>query len=396
MNLWKSTTGMMQLEITSADLAQCLSAISVANIPIFRVQTISGLVMRLMVFRKDYPDIRTLCERRGETVKICRKQGLYWTMKGILARPVLCMGLLVLLIGTLMIPRFVFFVQVTGNTSVPANRILEAAKESGITFGASRRDVRSESVKNSLLSKIPELKWAGVNTRGCVAVISVREKSLEPETEDNHLVSSIVADRDGIVLNCTAERGNLLCSAGQAIREGEVLISGYTDCGISIQATRAKGEVYAQTKRQLTVITPRKWIYKTFERGRKYAFTLLIEKKRINLWKDSGISDTTCGRMYKEYYITLPGGFRLPIALGVEVRTQWDLSPGALETGDILSREFAQNYLTHQMVAGTIVQGRETLAQDEMRYMLQGSYVCAEMIGREKSEKMGEGNEQTD
>jgi hypothetical protein len=175
-----------------------------------------------------------------------------------------------------------------------------------------------------------------------------------------------------------------------------VLISGYTDCGISIQATRAKGEVYARTLRDLTTITPRKWVRRAVETDRKYVITLLIEKNRINLWKDSGISDATCGRMYKEYYVTLPGGFRLPVALCVEVFSQWDLTSGILEAENTFSQEFAKGYLTRQMVAGTIVQSRETLTQDELRYVLQGSYICEEMIGREKSEKLGEANEQTD
>lgn len=396
MNIWKSIAGMMELEITSADISRCLSAISEANVAIFHVQSDSPLVAKFRIYRKDYPFIRKLCEKRGETIKIQSRSGLFWIGKTLMKRPLLSISMLVLLLGTLMIPRFVFFVQVTGNVSVPKKQILEAAKESGIAFGASRREVRSERVKNALLSQIPQLQWAGINTRGCVAVISVREKTTTQDPDEEHCVSSIVAARDGVVLNCTASRGNLLCAEGQGVREGEVLISGYTDCGISIQATRAKGEVYARTLRELTTVTPRKWVRRTAETDSKYVITLLVEKNRIILWKDSGISDVTCGRMYKEYYVTLPGGFRLPVALCVEVFSQWDLTSGILEAENTFSQEFAKAYLTRQMVAGTIVQSRETLTQDELRYVLQGSYICEEMIGREKSEKLGEANEQTD
>lgn len=46
-------------------------------------------------------------------------------------------------------------------------------------------------MKNALLSAIPELQWAGVNTYGCRAVISVRERTLperkpEPENRGQH------------------------------------------------------------------------------------------------------------------------------------------------------------------------------------------------------------------
>ena len=43
--------------------------------------------------------------------------------------------------------------------------------------------IRSEKVKNSLLQRIPQLQWAGINTDGCVAVISVREKTAIKNSE---------------------------------------------------------------------------------------------------------------------------------------------------------------------------------------------------------------------
>ena len=396
MNLWKSIAGMVEVEITGADIARCFSDVSREDIQIFHVQQVSDLTAKLWISRKDYKKLLALCDRRGETLKLCKRKGIYWAGKNLLARPVLTIGILCLLAATLMIPRYVFFVEVTGNEAVPKNRILEAADACGIGFGASRREVRSEKVKNALLSIVPELQWAGVNTRGCVAVISVRERTVTQKESDKHQVSSIVAGHDGVIISCTATRGNLLCTPGQAVQAGEVLISGYTDCGISIQATRAQGEIFAQTMRQMTVVTPSQWMIRTLERERKYALSLLIEKKRINLWKDSGISDATCDRMYKEYYVTLPGGFRLPIALCVETVTVWETAFCTMESGEIMAPDFAGGYLAGQMAAGSVVQARETLEAEDDCYVLKGSYVCHEMIGREKSEKMGEENEQTD
>ena len=396
MNLWRSIAGIVEVEITGADIARCFSAVTCEEISIFRVQSVSDLTVRLWIYRKDYRKLLSLCEKRGETVKLRKRKGIYWTGKRLFGRPILSAGIVCLLTATLMIPRYVFFVEVTGNETVPDHSILEAASRCGIGFGATRREVRSEKVKNALLSEVPELQWAGVNTRGCVAVISVRERAETEMEAENHRVSSIVASQDGVIVSCTATRGNLLCVRGQAVRAGEVLISGYTDCGISIQATRAQGEVYAQTMRQMKVITPSQWACRMSEGKKKYKVSLLIEKKRINLWKDSGISDVTCGRMYKEYYVTLPGGFRLPIALCVETVTDWETASCIIESVDEMATEFAREYLTGQMVAGSILQASESLETEDNCYVLRGSYVCHEMIGREKSEKMGEENEQTD
>lgn len=395
MNLWKSLTGMVEVELTSAEPGAAFHAGNEQNIPMFDVRQYGDLTARFRIYRRDYRRLASLCQRRGENLRIIRRRGIYWTGKRLLQRPVLLLGLMFLLFLVLFLPTRVFFIRVEGNSTVPTRKILAAAEESGICFGASRREVRSEKMKNALLSAVPELQWAGVNTSGCVATISVRERT-DPEQCQNEeaAVSSIVAARDGVIYSCTVTRGNALCRVGQAVKEGQVLISGYTDCGISIRATKAEGEIYAETIRDLVVVTPSEWEERTdiSQTARKYS--LIIGKKRINLWKGSGIWDTSCGRMYTEYALTLPGGFRLPIALAVEEYTFYEttvseiLQPAAEEA---LSA-FAGSYLAGQMVAGNILRRLETVFLEDGIYRMEGKYDCFEMIGRVQREQIGEYN----
>ena len=172
-------------------------------------------------------------------------------------------------------------------------------------------------MKNSLLEALPELEWAGINTYGCTAVISVSEKTQSSESSDKHKVSSIVAERDGIISSCTVIRGNPVCKIGEAVRAGETLVSGYTDCGIKIQATRAQAEIYATTMRQLTVLSPLDYIQEGQIRCEETKYSLILGKKRINLSKDSGNFTSVCDKMYWQYYCVLPGGFQLPISVVV-------------------------------------------------------------------------------
>ena len=166
------------------------------------------------------------------------------------------------------------------------DKILSAAEDCGIVFGASRRRVRSEKTKNALLSAIPQLQWAGVNTSGCVATISVRERTEAVQAEDSKFIQSIVAIRDGYVLSATVTEGTGLVIPGQSVQKGQILISGYTDCGICIRAEGAAGEVMAQTSRELEAVMPAKYDQRTQNREVRKHYSLLIGKKRIKLWKD--------------------------------------------------------------------------------------------------------------
>ena len=394
MALWKKISGHTELEIISAEPEAMLQALNDAGIEIQNIKPVKDLTYRIMVRRRDCAKTIRLCGQRGENVYIIHKYGLFFDAFWGNKRPILILGAILLVLILLILPNRILFVKVNGNMRIPERRIIEVAQRCGIDIGASRRQVRSEQVKNALLSAVPELQWAGVNTEGCVAKISVRERNEEEEKEDGKGVVSIVAGIDGYVLWSEAEKGTILTQPGEAVEEGQTLISGYVDCGSHVQVDQAKGEVYAQTDRTITVVMPaeRKKRSNKIENRKKYS--LLIGKKRINLWKDSGILDSSCGRMYEEYYVTLLGGFYLPIALCVDSYCSYETMQMQVppeEAEDELAA-FAKKHLGGQMIAGVISSERYLVTEDNGVFRLDGDYVCTEMIGRERKEKIGDTN----
>ena len=394
MNWLSYFAGQLTVELTGADIAGTLHALSERGIILLKTIPIDDLTVQLSIGRKDYPRIREIAEKRGDTLVVRNRLGLYWKFRELLNRPVLILGLCLLLILTAYLPTKIFFVQVEGNVVIPTRLILEKAGECGIGFGASRRAVRSERMKNTLLEAVPQLQWAGVNTRGCVAVISVRERAEEKETAEPSAFGHIVALMDGYILSCTATKGNLICGPGQAVVEGQILISGYTDTGLCIRAEQAQGEIYGRTIRTLELITPSDTMKKTDKGEEIRKISLLIGKKRINLWKDSGIWDTTCDRMYEEYYITLPGGFQLPAALTVERYVSRELSETEIpqEEAQQLLESTAQRYLKGQMLAGSIQDSQPEFTAEPGIIQMAGKFDCVELIGVMQRLQIGETN----
>lgn len=395
MDLMSSAMGMIRVEIVSANTAGALENLNKVGIPVFDVKALDELRVALSIDRKDYAKVQSVCRKRGEKLILRKKIGIYWIFRELLRRPLLMAGLVFLLTAGALVPSRILFVQVEGNQTIPDNRILAAAQDLGLGFGTIRRQIRSERIKNALLEEIPQLQWVGVNTRGCVAVIQVRERSEVEYREQMPAVSSIVAASDGIVLSATATSGNLLCVPGQAVTAGEVLISGYTDCGICIQATRAQGEVYARTKHTLSVIAPSVRLQRRVCTEKRVRYSLIFGKKRINLWKGSGISGAVCGRMYEVYNFTLPGGLKLPVVLIKETLSFWETEETfcqetALQTA---VESYAGTYLKSQMIAGTVDSQFIRIRWAENTCCLEGTFHCVEMIGRQKTEQIGEEHE---
>ena len=384
----------LEVELISASIEETLESVNAAFVDIKHLSRPEELRCIFRIAGKDYTALSAICQKRGDLLKVRKKTGIRTFRKKILARPVLLIGSLLLALFILFLPTRVLFVRAEGNIRIPEKQILEAAESCGIRFGASRKDVRSEKTKNALLSGIPELQWAGVNTYGCVAVISVRERESGIVQAENIPTASLIAERDGYILSCTATRGTLLVQPGQSVQKDQILISGYTDCGTCIQATCAQGEITALTNRDVAFISPVSWTRYGEVLALKHKYSLLIGKKRINLWKDSGIIPGSCGRMYLEYYITLPGGFRLPLGLCIEKyrlrEQQAFLYPK--DEAEVLLKYAARTELSSQMVAGKFLREIQHISCENGVYRLSGRYACMEMIGKLRQEQIGDTN----
>ncbi|MDD5954259.1 MAG: sporulation protein YqfD [Firmicutes bacterium] len=395
MGIFRSLAGSARLELTSADVSAALRDINAAMIRVWDVRIVGDLTVQFTASQKSIRFIEKIAERKGERLNVIGRSGLFWPIMGLRNRPVLVFGMAFLFALAIFVPGRVLFVRVEGNAAVPGEMILEAAQDAGICFGASRRAVRSEKVKNRLLGVMPQLQWAGVNTYGCTAVITVRERAQEQETKEEYPVSSIVASCDGVITSCTVTRGSGLCAVGQAVQKGQVLISGYVDCGQSITVTRSQGEIFAQTRHELTIVTPSETMAREELRDQRTYYGFRIGKKRINFVKGSGISDGTCVKMYQEYQLTLPGGHRLPISLVKETVLTYDLKP--CERSDVVVKrqlsDFAKGYLQDHLVALVVLNAQEELTAEENRFLFHGYYHCTEMIGRERAEQIGEFHE---
>ena len=385
---------MVRIRWSSANVPRAMDMLTKYGVTVYDGQEVDEVTMYFSVRRGDLVTARWVAKRLGDQLEIVGKLGWYWRIAALRKRPVLLLGALLLVALTLLLPTRVLFFRVEGNGYVPANRILEAAERCGIEFGANRREVRSERMKNRLLEEVPQLQWAGVNTYGCVAVISVREKPTETKDERTPAIHSMVAARDGVILSATATKGNLLCAPGQVVKQGQILISPYLDCGICLRLEDAEGEIMAQTRREIGAVTPVESAKKGAVRDEQVRYSLLIGKKRINLRKDSGIWDGSCGRMYEEYYITLPGGFRLPLGLSKETVIFYELTPAEAEPAQVerLMVGFAEEQLLASMVAGQIQEGKTDFQRSGGIYVLSGRYRCTEMIGRARKEQIGDTN----
>ena len=111
----------------------------------------------------------------------------------------------------------------------------------------------------------------------------------------------------------------------------------------------------------------------------------------INFCNHSGIRDATCVKMYLEDYCSLPGNFRLPVALITEKYLYYPLISNPQTDGNVdwLPSALREQLLT-QLIAGEILDESLRFENADGVCRLLGEYACHEMIGRVKCEEIVE------
>lgn len=389
--IWWLIRGSVRLRLTAADPERSLRKLT-QTLRLEDVQRPSHLVVEFTVSSSDLDTVRAVADRYGDRLEILEKRGFPQAVENWLRYPAICVTVLALIWASFWISGRVLFFRVEGNQTIPDRQIIQEASACGLHFGAARAEVRSEQLKNRLLEAFPELSWAGVNTSGSVAVIMVQERQRPPE-EERLLPGNILASADGIITSVTVTSGTPMCAVGDGVREGQTLISGYTDLGLCTHVEAAEGEVFALTERLIRAILPRETFVQAGEPEIVKKYSLLIGKNRINFYSDSGILYTGCGKMIKIRVLTLPGGWTLPAALIEETYAVSETVSTERRTEDteVMLEAAARRELEQQMIAGQI-RGAETAFSEEDGYRLTMLCRCHEMIGRRSSGIMTEGD----
>ena len=203
----------------------------------------------------DYRRLRPLARRAGVRMRIREKHGIFHRFRHRRLRAgVICGTFLFLLLLQLLSSR-IWIIRIVGNDTVSEDKIREVLASDGIREGSSFAAVDLTSLRLTSLQKLPELTWLGVHQSGSILTVEVTERASEPPTEDTS-PANIIAACDGIVLRIDTLRGQAVVNAGDAVRKGDLLISGITESKVGPTLKRAEGTVLAHTSHTLTVTVP--------------------------------------------------------------------------------------------------------------------------------------------
>ena len=385
MNWARHITGWVTAEITGAEPERMLRALAERGITFWGATPPRDYKLTVQVPQSAARLIRPLAAANGCEGIILARHGLPAAFHKVRHRYMLlaCIGFVaaLLYVGS----AFVWDIEISGNETVPEGVIRQALQVCGVDIGAYWPGFSQDQIRNSVLLRVPELRWMTVNMRGSHAQVIVRERWEHLPVVDRRTPTKIVAAKAGLVENVQALHGTAETDENMAVLPGQTLIGGYmTGRDGVIGPGRAIGTVTARTWYELTAKCPVETAVKTPSGEKHTRWALILGKKRINFYKGSSICPAGCDKIIVEYTPRSEGLFTLPVTLEKTVYTAYETKPEPSDGREALEYQLMERLEALIGQDGEVLSSVFTASENNGALTVTLRAECREQIGREE------------
>ncbi len=198
---------------------------------------------------RDFRNLR-LIKPENSGVHILKRRGLPFVTERYKNRVGIPVGLILFFIILQLLSGYIWVIDINGNHKVSDSEIKAACQKIGITEGIAANSIYPKAKRESLLLELDEIAWAGINIEGSRLTVNVTE--VKGKTEDKGF-SNLKASCDGIIEKIDVISGTSVVKVGQAVKKGDLLVSGIIETADGTRFVNSKGTVTAKVKKELVL-----------------------------------------------------------------------------------------------------------------------------------------------
>ena len=387
--------GMVTLKLTGPFPERLINLCAQEGIEFWAMEWLDEHTVRLTTRRHTLERLAGLAEKAGCELTRESSRGLPDFLGRFRTRYAFLVGLVLALTAVSFLSRFVLTIEVVGNETVPTAVILSQLRQLGVRPGVYGPSLDRNQLAQQALLELDGLAWMGINLYGTRLEVIVREVVKMPERLDESGFFDIVSKADGVVLHLEPEQGDALVQEGEAVAEGDVLISGtvtleppqYSDLPFRYYQTHARGRVWARTWRTLSAAIPLEAEVKDYTGEEKSVWSLALFERRIKIFGSTSISWPMYDKITTVRQAQLPGGEKLPAVLKRESFRAYELRAVPVD------RDAAQALLEEQLRGrleeligeeGEVESTRFSARVRDGRLEVTLTAQCTEQIGQER------------
>ncbi|NLB62472.1 MAG: sporulation protein YqfD [Clostridiales bacterium] len=189
-----------------------------------------------------YPAVKIIKSHRLK-MHIERKNGLHFFLAKNRSRYVLIWGWLIVLLALFLFSQRVWAVEVSGCYDIKQAEIYAFLEENGVFPGMNATTELLSELPTKLKGADERIAWVGVRLVGVKLYVNVVEANIPPNTDFPTKPRNLYAKSDGVIVEIIASKGLPKFVKGDAVKKGDLLISGDISTEAKEAFVRADGKV---------------------------------------------------------------------------------------------------------------------------------------------------------
>ena len=241
--------GTIEVQIEGFFTERFINLCKINNVKIWDVRNIVTGMVRFKIAIKQFKALKKIAKKTKCKVKIISKKGIYFKLFKLRKRKFAIFLFLLFLIVSIFSTKFVWKIDIIGNSYIPTEKIYQALEESGLYIGKSTINLKTKKIINSLRVALSDIAWVGIDIDGTHASVNIVEKTRLPdESIRNTKIGDIVSNKSGTISKMVVENGTAILSVGDYVEEGRILIEGkvYSEF-LETKDVPAEGSIYLKT-----------------------------------------------------------------------------------------------------------------------------------------------------
>ena len=204
--------------------------------------------LKARVGLEDFKKIRKIAKNTKCRVKVKSKKGFPILIHRYKKRKFFFVFIILLMILSFGITRFIWNIDVSGNKDISNEEILQLLEENDIKIGMLKNKIDKEKLINKIRLERNDISWVGINVEGTNLKVVISEADLAPSVDDPNEISNIIADRDGEIAQIIVQSGTAKVQVGDKVKKGDLLVEGMME-GLytGVRQVPAKAEIYAKS-----------------------------------------------------------------------------------------------------------------------------------------------------
>ena len=218
--------GLVTFQVTGAQPEDFLNLCAQRNLALWRMVQQDRFTLVVQTTAHQARQLEGLAQGAGFQTEVTGRRGLPFFLWRFRKRYALLAGLVLCLVLFGVGSRTILTVDVTGNQALSAEEIIAQLRLCGVSVGTYAPSIPVREVENRMMLAMDQLTFFSLNLHGTRAEVIVREREEGPDLRPEGEPSDVVAAADGIITHIEPWAGDAQVHEGDAVCQGDVLISG--------------------------------------------------------------------------------------------------------------------------------------------------------------------------